>query len=299
MDGAAARLRHHPAGGRTSPRTRCGCTPEPSASSRLGASRQVGPVSPLAVTRGDLTRFMADMQTEWKPGTCSLVYRALQQFFGSMVREEEIEKSPMEGMRPPHTPEVPVPVLADLQQRELLATCNGRSFTDRRDHAHYPAARGHRMPSGRDCRAGGGQRGHGEPDHPGARQGTPDQGGAVRVQDGAGARQVSPDAGQDPWAHTGRMWLSEKGRGPLSPGGIVQMLERRGRTVGIANLHAHQFRHTAAHRWGSTVIRDRPHAFYGDGGHLRCCAGTPRPPPMRERGTRTDEWRWAISSERP
>jgi integrase/recombinase XerC len=29
------------------------------------------------------------------------------------------------------------------------------------------------------------------------------------------------------------------------------MLERRGRAVAIHNLHAHQFRHTAAHRWGS------------------------------------------------
>jgi integrase/recombinase XerC len=29
------------------------------------------------------------------------------------------------------------------------------------------------------------------------------------------------------------------------------MLERRGREIGISNLHPHQFRHTAAHRWNA------------------------------------------------
>jgi integrase/recombinase XerC len=54
-------------------------------------------------------------------------------------------------------------------------------------------------------------------------------------------------------AHASRpeLWLSEKGRGPISPHGIVQMLQRRGRVVGIQDLHAHQLRRTAAHRWGS------------------------------------------------
>ncbi len=210
-----------------------------------------GPASPAAVTRWDLTRFMADMQTEWKPTTCSLVYRALQQFFGWMVREEEIEKSPMIGMRAPTPPEAPVPVLTDLQLRELLATCNSRSFTDRRDHAMI------RLFVDTGCRRaeiaelavdsvdlvnqtiqvlGKGRRIRVVPFGAKTAQAL---GRYLRIRD------------KNPWAHTARLWLSEKGRGPLSPGGIVQMLERRGRSVGIANLHAHQFRHTAAHRWGA------------------------------------------------
>jgi hypothetical protein len=36
------------------------------------------------------------MSKEWKPSTCSLNFRALQQFFGWLVREEEIDRSPME-----------------------------------------------------------------------------------------------------------------------------------------------------------------------------------------------------------
>jgi integrase/recombinase XerC len=46
-------------------------------------------------------------------------------------------------------------------------------------------------------------------------------------------------------------WLAEKGRGPFGADGIRQMLERRGAAVGIDGLHAHQFRHTAAHRWNA------------------------------------------------
>jgi hypothetical protein len=41
------------------------------------------------------------MSKEWKPSTCSLSSRALQQFFGWLVREEEIDRSPMERMPTP------------------------------------------------------------------------------------------------------------------------------------------------------------------------------------------------------
>jgi integrase len=45
------------------------------------------------------------------------------------------------------------------------------------------------------------------------------------------------------------LWLAEKGKGALESNGIRLMLRRRGRLAGIDGLHAHQFRHTAAHRW--------------------------------------------------
>ena len=70
-----------------------------------------------------------------EPSTCSLNFRALQQFFGWLVREEEIDRSPMERMRPPSVPEQPVPVLSDEQLRTLFAACDGRDFVDRRDSA--------------------------------------------------------------------------------------------------------------------------------------------------------------------
>ena len=54
---------------------------------------------------------------------------------------------------------------------------------------------------------------------------------------------------KDRYAERPELWLAEKGRGPLSAGGIKLMLRRRGRVLGVDGLHAHMFRHTAAHRW--------------------------------------------------
>src|SRR3954452_17924527 len=94
-----------------------------------------GPDDPRQLTRTDLSVFMAAMNQEWKPSTCSLTFRALQQFFGWLVREEEIDRSPMERMRPPSVPEQPVAVLSDDQLRTLITACDGRDFVDRRDSA--------------------------------------------------------------------------------------------------------------------------------------------------------------------
>src|SRR5688500_8492452 len=94
-----------------------------------------GPDDPREITRTDLTAFLAAMNETWKPATCSLTFRALQQFFGWLVREEEIDHSPMDRMRPPSVPEQPVPVPTDDQLRALFAACEGRDFVDRRDTA--------------------------------------------------------------------------------------------------------------------------------------------------------------------
>jgi len=206
---------------------------------------------PRELTRTDLTDFMAAMNQQWKPSTCSLNFRALQQFFGWLVREEEIERSPMERMRPPGVPEQPVPVLTDDQLRALLAACDGRAFVGRRDTAII------RLFLDTGCRRG--------------------ELAALKTVDvsleerditviGKGSRVRIVPFGlktaqamgrylrlrdRDRWSDLPALWLSEYGRGPLGADGIRQMLERRGKEVGIPGLHAHQFRHTAAHRWNA------------------------------------------------
>jgi site-specific recombinase XerD len=52
-----------------------------------------------------------------------------------LLDEEEIDRSPMERMRPPIVPEKPVPVLTEAQLRALLASAKSTSFVDRRDAA--------------------------------------------------------------------------------------------------------------------------------------------------------------------
>jgi len=52
-----------------------------------------------------------------------------------LLDEGEIDRNPMERMRPPKLDERPVPVIPDDTIRKLLATCSGRTFEDRRDTA--------------------------------------------------------------------------------------------------------------------------------------------------------------------
>ena len=61
-------------------------------------------------------------------------YRALQQFFKWLAAEEEIP-DPMDGMRPPHVPDKPVPVFTGDDLSRLERACAGRSFQQRRDTA--------------------------------------------------------------------------------------------------------------------------------------------------------------------
>lgn len=206
---------------------------------------------PRELTSNELTAFFAAMAKEWKPSTCSLVYRALQQFFGWLVREEEIARSPMERMRPPHVPEAPVPVLTDEQLRKLLATCDGKTFVDRRDTAIIRLFVDTGIRRGelaalttvdvsldeRDiCVIGKGSRVRIVPFGLKTAQAL---GRYLRLRE------------REKWAHLEALWLAEKGRGALGHDGIRQMLQRRGADIGFPGLHAHQFRHTAAHRWNA------------------------------------------------
>src|SRR5690348_7170571 len=75
---------------------------------------------PTQVRQRDVETFMAHLADTRSPGTASVTYRALQQWFGWLVREGEITDSPMARMRPPKVPEVPVPVLSTNQLRALL-----------------------------------------------------------------------------------------------------------------------------------------------------------------------------------
>src|SRR5262249_10179972 len=57
------------------------------------------------------------------------------QFFAWCVDEDELDESPMVKMRPPVVPEQPVAVLDAAELKALFATCGGKDFADRRDHA--------------------------------------------------------------------------------------------------------------------------------------------------------------------
>src|SRR5262249_51163386 len=45
------------------------------------------------------------------------------------------------------------------------------------------------------------------------------------------------------------LWLAVRGAQPLAANGIKLMLNRRGQTAGVPNVHAHRWRHNYAHEW--------------------------------------------------
>ncbi|MDP9092271.1 MAG: tyrosine-type recombinase/integrase, partial [Actinomycetota bacterium] len=184
-----------------------------------------------------------------KPATVSVDFRALQQFFKWLVREEEISANPMAGADAPIVPEQPVPVLTMEQMRAVLDSCKANDMVSRRDNAiiRLLVDTGGRLgeigglsvddvdfDAGVCHVIGKGRRGRSLP-----------FGQATALALGRYLRA----RGKDRRAGLSGLWLAEKGKGNLEANGIAQMLRRRGTAVGIDGLHAHQFRHTAAHRW--------------------------------------------------
>src|SRR5690606_18093064 len=207
--------------------------------------------APDEVTRHDVGDWIADLVETRSAATANVRYRSAQQFFKFLVVEEELERSPMEHMKPPHVPEKPVDVLPLETVRALLKQCDGRDFISRRDAAIIRLL----IDTG----------------------GRLSEIGELTVDDvdleqdqvqvlGKGRRPRVLSIGsktslalsrylrvRSKHRHADRpaLWLADKNRPPMTGNGLKLMLRRRGRELDppIQNLHAHQFRHTMAHEW--------------------------------------------------
>lgn len=210
---------------------------------------RAGGVTPGQVTRHDIEAFVRHRLAGVKPATVSADFRALQQFWKWMQREEEIEKNPMDGAQAPIVPEEPLPVLEIDQLRTLLEACKGNDFVARRDNAiiRLLVDTGGRLSEVAELTVA-----------------DVDFDAGVCHVIGKGRRPRALPFGQSTALALGRylrsrdkdrhadlpaLWLAERGRGAYLSNGISQMLRRRGHSAGIPGLHAHMFRHTAAHRW--------------------------------------------------
>jgi site-specific recombinase XerD len=206
--------------------------------------------APADVTRRDIEGFVTARLAQVKPATVSADFRALQQFWKWMLQEDEIAVNPMIGLEAPIVPEQPVDVLDVDQLRALLDSCKGNDLVSRRDTAivrmlidtggrlgeiaglmvediDFDAGVAHVVGKGRRARA-----------LPFGEATALALGRYLRVRSKA-SRGSLPN-----------LWLgNNNSRGALEGNGIRLMLRRRGLALGILNLHAHQFRHTAAHRW--------------------------------------------------
>src|SRR4051794_13353407 len=182
-----------------------------------------------------------------RPATVAKHYRSLQQLFRWLVDDGEIERSPMERMRPPSVPEQPVPIVSDAHLEALLATCKGNTFENRRDLAII------RLFLDTGMRAG---------ELAGLQVGDVDQEESTAYVLGKGGRHRACPYGaktadalhryirarrSHPNGTTNALWLGRVG--PMTDNAIRQMIDRRTDDAGIPHINPHRFRHTFAHKW--------------------------------------------------
>src|SRR5665809_80379 len=206
------------------------------------------PTAASSIGREHLETFIEAQLDRFRPSTAATRYRDLKQLFRWLLDEGEIDRNPMERMRPPKLDERPVPVIPDDTIRSLLTVCSGRSFEDRRDTAilFVLIDTGARLSEVANLRLdedldlefdelqviGKGRRGRTLP--LGSR--------AMKAVDRYLRARVRHKDEELHW-----LWLGPKGR--LTKSGIAQMLRRRCRQAGVDQVHPHQFRHTFAHKW--------------------------------------------------
>ncbi len=181
-----------------------------------------------------------------RPASVANRYRSIRVFFNWLVSEEEITRSPMDKMSTPAIPEIPVPLLPPDQVAKLLETCNGTTFDDRRDLAILRVLIdcGIRRTECANLKVDDADL---DRDH-------------IWVIEGKGrrSRQVAIHTKtvkaidrylrlrpRHPHHREDWLWLGRRGR--LTSAGILQLVRRRGREIGVPNLHPHQLRHLAAH----------------------------------------------------
>lgn len=205
------------------------------------------PTSIGRVAKKDMVAWLNDCHDRLAPTTVAIHFRHARAFWNWLVKEGEIERSPMATMAHPSVPDIPPPVVSRDQMRALLKACEGQTFTDRRDMAILLVLldTGSRLSELSGLRVDDFDRV--------ARTltvtGKGDRTRTVAVGDStvdALARYVRIRRAHRQSASPA-LWLGKAG--PLTPNGVDQMLRRRAATAQVDGIHAHLFRHTFAHEW--------------------------------------------------
>ena len=131
----ASWLRSMPA--RNLARPACRPTPAaPGSSSDWLAANAPEVTAPEQVRQSDCETLRVELVGPGGACTAKTRHTGMSRFFALLVEEEEeLTRSPMDKVRPPAVPDVPVPVLSDDELRRLFATCAGKTYADRRDTA--------------------------------------------------------------------------------------------------------------------------------------------------------------------
>lgn len=209
------------------------------------------------IEKAHVEAFISDQLERWSSATAGNRYRSLQAFFKWLVlEEEELDRSPMDRMKPPKQDQHVPAVLRDEEIRALLAAVEkGSTFENRRDAAIIRVF----LDTGARLNEVVGLQY--VPDEPRANDVNLDQ-GLLRVM-GKGRRERILPIGKKTVRAIDRylrkralhfsadqpsLWIGKKGNA-LNDSGIFQMIKRRAEQAGIPSIHPHQLRHTFAHNW--------------------------------------------------
>jgi site-specific recombinase XerD len=176
-------------------------------------------------------------------------YRAIQAFFKWFANEEDVP-NPMLGTQSPAIGETVDQVLSrDDLARLVKSVEKGRDFESRRDAAiiRFFACAGVRLSELTNLLID-------EIDLPGCTAIVTGKGNKQRIVKfdlncaTALKRYLGVRAEHKLATRTERLWLGIKNRGPMTPSGVRQIIERRGEAIGL-DIHPHVFRHTFSHHW--------------------------------------------------
>jgi site-specific recombinase XerD len=205
------------------------------------------------LAKDDIAAYYEARLQRLSPTTMAIRFRSQRAFYNWMVTEEIIELSPMRNLREPKVDDVPPPVVDDADLVALLKATSGTTFEDRRDSAIIWLF----------CEAGSPRVSemagielselnlrkdevtlHGKGAKTRAIPFGPKTGQALERYIRARSKRKNA-ASKWLWLSTLRQGVDDR----LTVSGIAQMLERRCKQAGIAKIHPHQLRHTAAHAW--------------------------------------------------
>ena len=202
----------------------------------------------------DVQRWMVHLLGRYSSAYASIQFRALRQFFKWLAAEDNLP-DPMGRLRAPKVTVPEIPVFTSVELSDLERACRGGTFAQRRDAAIIAVftATGIRLSEMAGLRH--------DPDDPARHDVDLDRreiriagkGGTARTvkighQAARALDRYLRARSRHPQAWRDRLWLGANGRGPLTPGGIYQMIARRGRQAGVP-VHPHRFRHHFSHTW--------------------------------------------------
>lgn len=195
----------------------------------------------LTVDRDQVQDYLA----QFGASTGATYHRHLTQLFKWAIAEELIDASPIERLAPPTVTEPAVPLVALHELKALLKTVSGRDFMARRDNALFRLMLepgGMRLAEVSKILLADADLEHDE-------VGVMGKGRRARVipfgaKTGSALSRYIRMRAAHRYAKRDQLWLGK--RGPMTTDGVYQMFGRRCDQAGIARIHPHQLRHTAA-----------------------------------------------------